>query len=241
MSFKKAFTYIFLIVVGLVIVAIAVLGPGRVFILSALYLEGVDRTLDRKLGSKEETITLSDQSFRMPIEYFTYATKGDYAGKAIINLEYIWPSFLPKRLASTEELNDAESNQNVGRFWIVEATHKNIAEALTINPNPKRIVKSEESGNFDGFQRYQHHEKMYGSDNLRMTGESFILKDANGKITDAIYCFESISKHPDLCEYSFIDGSILYKVTFVHEKHLQNWRSWKTENIKFLNSFRVDK
>lgn len=236
----KIFKYIFLTLTIVIIAAFIFLGPGPTFILGALLFEGTDRALDRKFGSKEEIVVLSGQTYKMPVEYFTYATKGDYAGKAIINLEYLWPNFLPKRLASTEELNAAETNQNVGRFWIVEATDKNVAEALTINPNPKLILKSDQVGNFDGFQRYQHHEKMYGSDNLRMTGESFILKNENGKITDAIYCFESISKHPDLCEYSFIDGRILYKVTFVHEKHLKNWKAWKVENIKFLNSFRVN-
>lgn len=220
------------------------LGTFQTLLFLSLAGQLTDRVLDRHFGPGKITVIIDDQKFKIPDEYVEIATKakGQYKDMAIFRSEFIWPSFIPIRLATREDYETAKKTHNLGHFWITKAFPEKVDEALQIKSNTDGIVKNELVGKRQGFEKYQHYAiKSLTDKELTPTRVTYVLRDKSDEITDVIYCYGTIAPnaYSPQCEYSFVDKGLLYKVRFADQAQSENWAAWKGKSIEFIDQFRV--
>lgn len=237
-KFLKYSAVTVLLVASLLILLFAVF-PTRSNVFSIFSLDGIDRAIDRYLTADYEDFSVGGQYYRMPKEYVRTLQEGNEKRDVVINLRYIWPNFLPERLAKPDELLAARENNNIGSLYLSSNIESNRKKRMNKVPISRQITKVEDSGYFGSFKKYTLYEDTHDKKSLKVSGESYVL-EGGSDVTDVIFCFPSISKYSDRCELYFINDGFFYIVSFAKEKHLLDWSLWKQKNIEFVKQFKIE-
>jgi hypothetical protein len=233
---KKILLWIILAI--LVLVGAFILFWPNKALTTLMLTEGFDRFTDSTFGPDMTTFQMAGRTFKIPDEY---VTKDLQANIVRVNYKYIWPDFTSARLATASKYSNAKNDGNIFSLRILTSTPL-LFEQIKVKPSDvKKAVFLEKKY---GLYHYQNFIALRGVDGLIQRGDSYILKNDYGLVTDSIHCSPSLSGVDDIdkwsCTNRFIFNDLYYSIVF-NLRYLPIWQDIKQKNIEFLNQFEIKK
>jgi hypothetical protein len=198
------------------------------------------RKLDsnKPLHSQTKTFELAGRFFEIPIMYIDGFPKKGVAQQSML-FEVVLPLMNSRyELADREAYEKVRTDRRIS--WIlIEPSDRRISLDRTMARISGNIPKIEQSGEVNGLV----YEKWYRNspDGLYHQKDIFLEYAEDGSIVSFLEC------HPEdrpgnrfpICSHKFINGGLLYKLSYNKKNYFKDWRVWREKAISWLHRYEL--
>lgn len=193
---------------------------------------------DKPLVDQTRVVELAGRYFRVPLMYIDgRPVPGEHQESML--LEVIWPE-----MRSLWELKDRSEYEKIRKDehrvgWILLHPEQSRPSLREQNENGERyLTRIEPAASFDGLTKKLWYRGPKA--NPRLWAEVYIEQDSNGKLKSFIRCTRASSARFPSCAHKFVDGGLLYEISYNEDQFLRSWREQRERAIKFVNSFVIN-
>lgn len=188
----------------------------------------------KPLRAQTRTFDLAGRIFEIPLMYIDGRPKPGLHQDSML-LEVIWPE-----MRSVHELADRAEYERVWkvehrRGWILlhPAANKPSLDEQTANRR-LGLTKEEYAGQEKGLEKFLWY---HGTPEApELWAELYFEKDSAGNIVTRIECSRSRSAKFPGCDHKFVDGGLLYDISYNKAALFSEWREQRQRAIDFMNS-----
>lgn len=191
----------------------------------------------KPLHEQTRIVELAGRTFEIPVMYFDTALDPGVKQDALL-LEVIWPE-----MRSTYELKDKAEYDRIRK------TEHRLGWIL-LHPSSARPPLNVQLGNMQNFvANVEYMGKSNGVERqfwyvgtpqgIKRQHEVFIEHDQSGTVISYIDCDSDERGLYPRCSHKFVDGGIMYEISYNKATFLEQWREHRNRAIGFMHKYEI--
>jgi hypothetical protein len=196
----------------------------------------VDQT--KPVDAQTRLIEIGGRTFKIPLKYIEVLDDRGTHQRGVL-LKVIWPDM--------KSLFDLKDRQEYDQLWAEHRFGNINLSAASSHPPISQMMENRRhwAKKFpfvqvvNGLEEYT----LYQPDGVTPFKAVYLEKDSSGIVISFIDCsqfpLKGFTKYYPVCEQQFVEGGLLYVISYNQEDYFVDWPKQRQRTIDFVNSFEL--